>query len=310
MKHPEDKRSVVLTLGVMICISAFTVDVTVPILPLVAEGLKTDLRYAQLIISCYLIGYSIGQIPFGLCADRFGRLPVIYTGLLIFVGAGIVNVIAQDIYTLLICRFLQGLGGAMAPVLARAVARDISSGHRTIVLMSILATALGISVLLSPIIGSFLGSTFGWRASILTSVILGVGIIIMVTTFLKETKPDTEVDDSIMQQLVDSARAFIHEPQCMWATAILSIAFGGYVTVLSSSAPILQDIYGISVAATGAVFSLAIVPFFLAATFSKWLSARIGLENLMRLTVAVFGFASLMFLPMIWWQTVPFVFLW
>ena len=55
----------------------------------------------------------MGQIPAGLAADRFGRLPTIYFGMSLFVTAACVSTIAEEIDVLLIARFIQGDRGGL-----------------------------------------------------------------------------------------------------------------------------------------------------------------------------------------------------
>ncbi|HHH20890.1 MAG TPA: MFS transporter, partial [Nitratifractor sp.] len=74
-----------------------------------------------------LVGLAVGgyaltqaalQVPFGVLSDKIGRKKAILIGLLIFAAGSVVAAVADDIYTLLIGRFLQGAGAIGAVVIA------------------------------------------------------------------------------------------------------------------------------------------------------------------------------------------------
>ncbi|MFD0387756.1 MFS transporter [Tistrella bauzanensis] len=83
-----------------------------PSLAALARDLDTDRRMAQLTLSICLIGNGAGQLFYGPLADRAGRRPALLIGLgLLSVGsAG--AMVAGDVTTLMIFRFVQGLGAA------------------------------------------------------------------------------------------------------------------------------------------------------------------------------------------------------
>jgi DHA1 family bicyclomycin/chloramphenicol resistance-like MFS transporter len=310
LAHPQDNKLVVSSLSLLICLSAFTVDVTLPVLPTIAEALNVDPRLGQMTISLYLLGYALGQVPYGLLSDRFGRIPVIYGGLILFILTGFLNAFATNINELLIYRFLQGIAGAVAPVLSRAIIRDISSGHRTVELMSVMTIALGLSTLTAPIIGSLLATTYGWRSTLFSTAIISIFLVILFLFVLKETKPEHASGDTLWQQLKNSVSAFINESQSIWAMCMIALAFGGYASILISTAPILQNRYGFDTNATGIILGLSMVPYFTGAIYSHRKSAQIGILGIVRLAVILFGITAILLIPITYIDNVPFLIFW
>ncbi len=100
------------------------------------DALDTTLSRGQQIVGVFMFGMALGQIPAGLASDRFGRLPIIYSGMALFVAAACVSAIAYDMEVLLGARPVQGSGAASAIVMSRAIVRDISSGKDVARLMS------------------------------------------------------------------------------------------------------------------------------------------------------------------------------
>ena len=110
-------RSFIVTLGLLTAVAALTVDLSLPAIPAMVDALGTNLSRGQQIVGIFMFGMALGQIPSGLAADRFGRLPALYVGISVFAIAATVAAITNDMDTLLAARFVQGFGAASAIVI-------------------------------------------------------------------------------------------------------------------------------------------------------------------------------------------------
>lgn len=284
-------KALIATLGALVCMSAIAVDVSMPVLPLVARDLGAEPWTGPLIVSLYLAGYALGQIPVGLLGDRYGRRPVLYAGLSLFVAAGLVTALATDMTVLLAARFLQGCAGAIGPVLGRAVIRDISAGVRAAQLMSVMVTLLGVATLAAPVLGSLLVTLSGWRATFGLSVVTGLALLVMVRAFVPETRPVPAALGPV-RQFRASAAAFFAVPQCWWGAGLVALAFGGYMTVVAGTASVIVDVYGMPAGAAGPIFALAAIAYIAGAWVSRRFVARAGVMGLLRAAVAAFAVAT------------------
>src|SRR5213078_4027105 len=86
-----------------------------------------DLTLVGIALGAYGLSQGILQIPFGMASDRWGRKPVLYAGLLIFAAGSFLGVAADDIWTAIAARSLQG-AGAISSV-AMALAADLTREH-------------------------------------------------------------------------------------------------------------------------------------------------------------------------------------
>ncbi|WJG09564.1 multidrug effflux MFS transporter [Aliiglaciecola sp. LCG003] len=297
-------------LAILISTSSLTIGISIPVLPQIAIGLNADLSSATLVVSSYFFGYAIGQIPAGFLADRWGRLPVVYLGCAIFILSGLIGAFSDNLMVLLVMRFIQGLGGAVGPVLSRTIVRDISEGQTTLRLMAILSVVLAISTLIAPLVGSILASFWGWRATLvaLPLVILFTAIGLMLT--LKETRPRQNQLQHFSQQLILSWKSFYANKQCIWATVIIGCSFGGYASLLGSTGAVLQDIYGFNLEQVGFLIALSIIPYVVATLITRKLTAHYSAKAILGVGMVCFTFAALMFIPMVWFGHAPFVMLW
>ncbi len=106
-----------------------------------------NLTLVGVALGAYGLAQGILQIPFGLASDRWGRKPVLYAGLAIFAAGSFLGCVADDVWTMIAARTLQG-AGAISSV-AMALAADLTrEQHRTKV-MAMIGSTIGLMFALS-----------------------------------------------------------------------------------------------------------------------------------------------------------------
>src|SRR5580693_1151543 len=92
---------------------AIAIDAMLPALPTIGATLRlANPNHTQLIVTAYVTGMGIGQLFWGLLSDRFGRRPILITGLLVYVVAAVMSGLAASFVTLLILRLMHGVAAA------------------------------------------------------------------------------------------------------------------------------------------------------------------------------------------------------
>jgi len=122
------------------------------------SGSPTEFQIG-LAFGIYGLTQAILQIPFGMSSDRFGRKPMIYLGLLLFMIGSLVAGVAEEIEWVIIGRAIQG-SGAISAVLT-AFLSDLTSDKSRTKGMAIIGASIGltfaISLVISPILNKFIG---------------------------------------------------------------------------------------------------------------------------------------------------------
>ena len=304
-----NKRSFIVTLGMMTGVAALTVDVSLPAIPAMVEALQTDLSRGQQIVGVFMAGMAFGQIPAGLFSDRLGRLPVLYAGMIIFTLAAIAAASANHIELMLIARFIQGAGAAAAIVLSRAIVRDIAHGQEAARLMSLMTMIFTAAPVIAPSIGAFLVAQFGWRSPFILIVLAGAGIMLGIRANLSETHVPN-VDGHPVRQLLNSVREFFSHRQSIWALLLQILPPAGFMSVISVSAALVVEIYGYSLQLYGLIFAGAGISILVGSFVNRVLVARFGQLTLIAVGVALIAIASAQLAIIAWLDNAPFWWLW
>lgn len=303
------RKSFIITLGLLTAVAALTVDLSLPAIPAMVEALDTTLSHGQQIVGVFMVGMACGQIPAGLFADRLGRLPVLYVGMVIFTLAATVAAEAGNIELLLAARFVQGIGAAAAIVLSRAIVRDVSSGKDSARLMSLMTMIFTAAPVIAPSIGALLVAQWNWRAPFIVIAACGFLMIFGIRANLVETHvPD--VNEHPVRQLISSFREFFSHRQSIFGLLLIVMPPAGFMSIIAVSAALTVEIYGYSLEAYGLIFACAGLSILVGSAFNRWLVTRFDQLQLIGLGVGLIFVASGQLMVIAWLGTAPFWWVW
>jgi DHA1 family bicyclomycin/chloramphenicol resistance-like MFS transporter len=303
------RRSFVLTLGLLTAMAALTIDMSLPAIPEMVRSLATALPKGQLIVGAFMLGMACGQIPAGLFSDRLGRLPVLYAGMSLFAVAATVAAFAQSIDVMLAARFVQGIGGASAVVLSRAIVRDISSGKEAAKLMSLMTMIFTVAPVVAPTIGALMVAQWGWRAPFAAIAAGGMFMLIGIRSNLLETHTPN-ADGHPLRQLQRSFAEFFSHRQSIFGLLLIVVPPAGFMSVIAVSAALAVEIYGFSVKAYGLIFACAGLSILAGSIINRVLVSRLEIVPLIGIGISLMTLASLQLLLAAWMNSAPFAWVW
>lgn len=307
--HLIHSRSFVITLGLLTATAALTVDLSLPAIPSMVEALGTTLSRGQLIVGVFMFGMSLGQIPAGLAADRFGRMPALYAGFALFSIAAMVTTVVDDIEFLLMARFAQGFGAAAAIVISRAIVRDIASGKEAARLMSLMTMIFTAAPVIAPSFGALLVSQWLWRAPFIAIAVCGILMLLAIRSNLVETHvPDSS--ERPLRQLRSSFSEFFSHRQSVFGLLLLILPPAGYLSIIAVSAALTVEIYGYSITQYGFIFACAGLSILVGSAANRWLVTRYEVMSLIKLGVFLIFAASGQLAVIAMLDVAPFWWLW
>jgi len=220
----------------------------VPVLPLYAGS--SSIQGA--IYATYFLGAFLSTLPAGLLSDRFGRVPLIRSGLVITAASGLLLSLFSAPYLVLVARFVEGIGAgcfvaaAMSYVNSRAD-HDRMSGYYMALLNAGLVTGL--------VLAGWLASHSGNPAA---GILLFAGLALVpagISFFIRDTGcPAVPFSPSVFI-------SFVRDYRWLWFSSVVLVGITGVVSSLypqfsgASSESLGYWIAGMSVATIIAVLA-------------------------------------------------------
>ena len=228
----------------------------------------------------------------GPLADRFGRLPPLYVSLAAFVILAAVCATTDSFEVLVVARCLQGVAGGGGPVIARAIARDMGGGARTIRLLTTVTAILSAAPLLSPIVGSGLLIVFEWPSVFWALMVFGAVIALATFLFVPETRPQADGGAVRFPPILSAVNALFRSRDFVVGTMLTATVFGGYAVLLSIGASVAEVPYGIPPQLFGFLFAIAAVALVIGSVCARLVAPRLGLERVVTTGAVIAGLAG------------------
>lgn len=270
-------------LAVLTALGPLAMDLYLPSFPAIATTFGTTPSQVQLTISCYMIGFAVGQLFFGPVSDRHGRKPVLSFALVVFCLGTLACAVAPSIGTLIAARTLQGAGASGVIVLARAVVRDLYDGTRAAREMSLMAAIMGIVPILAPLVGGVLEEWLGWRAGFVLILAAGVAAMGVVRRLLPETVRPSAPGRNLLRESLASFAVIGRNRAFLANLGIATASFAGLFAYISGSPFVMQDVYGLTPTGFGVFYGVTSLGFIGGTLMAAHLVMRIGQERVVAL---------------------------
>jgi len=175
--------ALILTLALQSAVPPFATDMYTPAFPQVTADLATSASLVGLTLTTFFLGMALGQLLGGPLSDQRGRrMPMIVGGLICTLGA-VGCALAPSIGFLVASRIVQGFGGGLAAVVARAVVVDVAKGDLLAKVMSIMMAIGGLAPMVAPVVGAVV-LTFGGTWRTVFWCLVGFGLLMMITAIV------------------------------------------------------------------------------------------------------------------------------
>ena len=279
-----------LLLALLALLSAFTplsIDMYLPALPVIATDLRGTAGDIQLTLSAFLIAFGFGQIFYGPAGDRFGRRPVILTGLATYIAASIGCAFAAEAGHLVLLRVLQGLAACGGVVLARTMVRDLAEKDQAARAMSLMHACSSIAPMLAPLIGGQVLWFFGWRA--IFWVLALIGVLAWVATWLRlpETLRPEYSQPLHLGSVLKRYGELVRHRAFMGYALTGAFQFAALFSFLSGSPFVFIERYGIEPRTYGLIFGAQVMFLTVASLTNARFVPRVGAQRMLRSAVIV-----------------------
>ncbi|KAB2848841.1 MAG: multidrug effflux MFS transporter [Hyphomicrobiaceae bacterium] len=285
-------RFLVTFCGLLLAMGAFSCDILLPAFWSLSQDLSAPLGLVQAVIPVFIMASAIGQLLFGAASDRYGRRPVLIVGLLCYLVGTLIGLMATSIAVVLLCRVLQGLGGACAVVVGRAILRDCHGGPGLAQAMALAMAIFAFGPIVAPLLGYGLVAQGGWRLVFAGMAVFGAALVAGAIAMLKETNEEINPQALRANYLGQSILRLLTHPQSRFFIFLASInAFG--ITSFIANAPLLfQNAFGIEGLMFAVIFALTGLGIVVGQIANRRLIGRVGVLGTTRLAAGILAAVS------------------
>ncbi|MFI2213611.1 Bcr/CflA family efflux MFS transporter [Streptomyces sp. NPDC020141] len=241
-------------LALLCVIGPLSTDMYLPALPRMARELGTDASGAQLTLTAFLVGMTLGHLVFGPLSDRYGRRRPLLAGAVGCAGATALCAVAPTLEWLVAGRFAAGFGGAAGIVVGRAVVSDVAQGASAARLLALLMTLGAVAPVVAPLAGGAVAGALGWRGVFWALTAVASAVAVAVALGVPESLPPERRRAGGLRRLAASAREVARDRPYVGYTLAFAFSFGALFCYVAGSPFLFQNELGLGVGESAAAF--------------------------------------------------------
>lgn len=232
-------------------IAAFAIGTTefviVGLIPTIAADLGVALPSAGLLVSLYALAVAIGAPVLTALTGTVPRRPLLIGLLLLFTIGNLCAWLSPGYGALVAARILTGLAHGVFFSVGTVIATSLVSKDKAAGAIATMFGGMTVAFVTGVPLGTWIGQTFGWRATFLVVAAFGAvalaGALLFVPRNLAGASP---------APLLRQVRVLL-QPRLLLVYAMTAVGYGGSLIAFTFLAPILQDISGFEPNAVGVV---------------------------------------------------------
>ncbi|CAH1659567.1 Uncharacterized MFS-type transporter YtbD [Hyphomicrobiales bacterium] len=223
-------------------IAAYAIGTTefviVGLLPTVAGDLGITLPLAGLIVSVYALGVTFGAPILTALTGRVERKPLLLGLMVLFIAGNMLAALTPTYEFLLIARVLSAFAHGVFFSVGATIAADLVPEDRRASAIAMMFMGLTVAIVTGVPLGTFIGQTFGWRATFWAVAALGVIAFIGIATLLPRN-----ISKAPPASLLDQVRV-LGSGRLLLVFAMTALGYGGTFVTFTYLATILEEITG------------------------------------------------------------------
>lgn len=264
-------------------IAAYAIGTTefviVGLLPTVAQDLHITLPLAGLIVSVYALGVTFGAPVLTALTGRIERKPLLLGLMALFVVGNTAAALSPSYELLLVARVLSAFAHGVFFSVGATIAADLVPENRRASAIAMMFMGLTVAIVTGVPLGTFIGQTFGWRATFWGVSLLGVvafaGIAALLPSNLNKAAPSSLLDQV---RVLGSGRLLL-------VFAMTALGYGGTFVTFTYLASILEQVTGFQASSV----SLILVLYGLAIAIGNIAGGRIADRNPVKALTVLFA---------------------
>ncbi|WP_082233028.1 MFS transporter [Halobacillus massiliensis] len=237
-----------------LAISAFGIGTTefvpVGLLSSIADDLSISITLAGLLISGYALGVAVGAPVLTALTSKMNRKTLLMALMVLFIAGNLVSALSSSFALLIVARIITAFSHGIFFSIGSTIAADLVPAHKRASAIAFMFTGLTVATVTGVPLGTFIGQSFGWRATFFGVALLGIiGMAASALLVPKDLKQDAP--SSFREQL-----KILNSGPLLLAFAITALGYGGTFVTFTYLTPLLTDVTGFSLKWVSAILLL------------------------------------------------------
>jgi MFS family permease len=265
-----------------------------PAFPAIAQELAISPSTTQLTMTLYLVGYALGNLPYGPFANRYGRKPTLLFGIFIaLIGSIAVSLVPwiPSLTLFLTGRFLMGFGASVGIKIATTIIGDIYNEHESRKITPYIILSFAIVPAIAMFIGGILTQHFGWTSCLY--FLVGYSIFqFLLCLPMKETCKEFDLDALNWGKIGEKYLKKTKNKIVMLSA--LSLGLGtSFVYLFAAEAPFIAIQHlGLSPELFGSMNFIPSIGMVAGGILARLLADKYSSKQMLRVGVLIVGFGS------------------
>jgi MFS transporter, DHA1 family, inner membrane transport protein len=253
--------------------------VIVGLLPTVATDLSITLPLAGLIVSVYALGVTFGAPILTALTGKLGRKPLLLGLMALFIAGNALAALSPSYGMLLAGRVLSAFAHGVFFSVGATIAADLVAPDRRASAIAMMFMGLTVAIVTGVPLGTFVGQTFGWRATFWAVAALGL-VAFAAIAFLLPANLRREKPAGLLEQV-----RVLGSGRLLLVFAMTALGYGGTFVTFTFLSPLLQEITGLS----ESTVSLVLVLYGAAIAFGNIVGGKVANHNPVKALAVLFA---------------------
>ena len=170
----------------------------------------TSQTIGSLMYVIYILGYATGPLFLAPLSEMYGRVPVVNFSSAFFNAFLLGCSFAPNMPSLIIMRFLCGIGGSAVMTIVSAIIGDVFPVHKRAAAAAIVIGTPALAPIVGPIAGGFISAHLGWRWAYWILLTGSGPLNIAMFFFMKESNHPTILEKKTRRLRKELGRDDLH----------------------------------------------------------------------------------------------------
>jgi MFS transporter, DHA1 family, multidrug resistance protein len=246
----------------LVMLGQMSISLYIPSLPSMGQALAAPADQVKLTMTFYLAALAVAQLVWGPLSDRFGRKPILFAGIGVYLAGTLMCALAPSIVMLIAGRALQGIGASVGTAVSRAITRDRFERAEAARTMAYIGMAMAAGPAIAPVIGGQLQTLFDWRSAFLALLLFGACVGFAVWRHLEESNRNLNLSALDPQHLLGAFGQLLTHRAYIGYTMVGAGAFASLMAFTTGIPFVFIEIFGMTPAMFGFVPAFTVIGYF------------------------------------------------